>query len=284
MRKQDLNAIYQVCVFGPIWKQDGRSPGLWLADTFLTSPLKLLNGIQRNLTGSKISTSSSRFVFFGPIGTPNGRPGFWLVETFFIFFSETTERNLTNIDRKQNLNILYQVCVFQADLKTKMAARPLIGWHFRLLLWNHWTEINETWREDFNILLQVCDFRADRKTKMTAPASDWLRHFRLFHWINESEFNEKWQEGKAQRPLPSLCFSSRSKKPRWPSRSPIRWDMFDLFFWDHWTEFKILDRKPGLNVVYRVCFSCRSENQDGIPGRSFNRGGALYSGAHYVFL
>ena len=39
-------------------KQDGR-PGLWLTETFSTSPLKLLNGIQRNLTGIKISTSST---------------------------------------------------------------------------------------------------------------------------------------------------------------------------------------------------------------------------------
>ena len=34
---------------------------------FFTSPLKPLKGIQRNLRGSKISTSSTNFVFFGPI-------------------------------------------------------------------------------------------------------------------------------------------------------------------------------------------------------------------------
>ena len=45
-----------------------RSPGLWLARTFSTSLLKPLNGIKRNLTGSKISTSSTKFVFLGPIG------------------------------------------------------------------------------------------------------------------------------------------------------------------------------------------------------------------------
>ena len=44
-------------------KQDG-CPGLWLAETLQTSPLKPLNWIQRNLTGSKISTSSTNFVFF----------------------------------------------------------------------------------------------------------------------------------------------------------------------------------------------------------------------------
>ena len=66
-RKQDLNVLYQVCVFpGRSEKQDGR-PGLWLAETFSTSPLKPLNGIQLNLTGNKISKSSTKFVFFGPI-------------------------------------------------------------------------------------------------------------------------------------------------------------------------------------------------------------------------
>ena len=65
--------------------------------------------------------------------------------TFNIFdFSETAERNSTKLDRKQHLNVLYQVCVFQADRKNKMAALAS-DWlrHFRLL-WNCWTEFNET--------------------------------------------------------------------------------------------------------------------------------------------
>ena len=39
------------------------------------------------------------------------------------------------LDRKQDLNVLYQVCVFGADRKNKMAA-PASDWlrHFRLLL------------------------------------------------------------------------------------------------------------------------------------------------------
>ena len=54
--------------------------------------------------------------------------------------------NSTKLDRKQEFNILYQVCVFRADRKTKMAALPSY-WlrHFRLLFCNRWTEINETW-------------------------------------------------------------------------------------------------------------------------------------------
>ena len=180
-RKQDLNVLYQVCVFRAdrknkiaalasdwprhfrlLWncwsifnttwqearsqrplpslcfsgrseKQDGR-PGLWLDETFSTSPLKALNGIQRNLTGSKISTSSTKFVFFGPIGKTRGPP--WpLIGRDIFDSSETAERYSTKLDRKQDLNVLYQVCVFRAVRKNKMAALAS-DWirHFRLLL------------------------------------------------------------------------------------------------------------------------------------------------------
>ena len=50
--------LQSLCLSDRSEKQDGR-PGLWLAETFSTSPLKPLNGIQRNLTGSKISMSST---------------------------------------------------------------------------------------------------------------------------------------------------------------------------------------------------------------------------------
>ena len=96
-RSQHPLTIY--CFLGPLLKKDGR-PGFWLAETFWTSPLKPLNQIQRNLTGSKISKSSSKFIFLGLIG------------------------------------------------KNKIAA-PASDClrHFRLLLWNHWREFNETWQE-----------------------------------------------------------------------------------------------------------------------------------------
>ena len=132
---------------GRFEKQDGR-PGLWLAETFSTSSLKPLNRIQRNLTGSKISTSFTKFVFFGPIRKTRWPPWPLIGWDIFDFFSETAERNLTKLDRMQDLNVLYQVCVFRANRKNKMAALSS-DWlrHFRLLLWNHWTEFNETWQE-----------------------------------------------------------------------------------------------------------------------------------------
>ena len=61
--------------------------------------------------------------------------------TFYIFdFFETSEPNSAKLDRKQDLNVLYQVCVFWADRKNKMAV-------LASLLWNHWTEFKENWQK-----------------------------------------------------------------------------------------------------------------------------------------
>ena len=111
-----------LCFLGRSEKQDGRL-GLWLAETFSTSPLKPMNGIQWNLTGSKIFMSSTKFVFFGLIG--------WDI---LDFSSETAERNSMKLDRKQDLNVLYQVCGFWADQKNRMAALANLSkrWHIVL--------------------------------------------------------------------------------------------------------------------------------------------------------
>ena len=58
--------------------------------------------------------SSTKFVFLGPIGKIRWPP-LPLIGWDIFDFSETAERNSTKLDRKQDLNIFYQVCVFQAD-------------------------------------------------------------------------------------------------------------------------------------------------------------------------
>ena len=89
-----------LCFSGQSEKQDGR-PGLWLAETFFTSSLKPLNGIQQNLAGSEISTPFTKFVFFGLIKKKqDGRPGLWLAETFStspLKLLNWIQRNLTGI-------------------------------------------------------------------------------------------------------------------------------------------------------------------------------------------
>ena len=168
-------------------KQDGR-PGLWLADTFLTSPLKHLNRIQRNLTESKISTSSTKFVFFGLIRKTRWPPWPLIGWDIFDFSSETAERNSMILDRNQDLKVLYQVCVFRPIRKTRWPPWSLIGWD--ISQFSSETDEQNLTKQDLKVLYQVCLFRADRKNKMTALASNWLRHFRLLLWNIWTEFKE----------------------------------------------------------------------------------------------
>ena len=150
-------------------------------------------------------------MFFGPIGKTRWPPWPLIGWDIFDFSSETAERNSTKLDRKQDLNVLYQVCVFGPIGKTRWPPWPLIGWDI-FDFSSETAERNSTKldrKQDLNVLYQVCVFRANRKNKMAALASDWLRHFWLLLWNRRTEFNETWQEARSERPLPSLCFSGR---------------------------------------------------------------------------
>ena len=92
--------------------------------------------------------SSTKFVFFLLIGKTRWPSWLLIGWDIFDFSSETTDQNSKKLKWKQDLNVLYQVCVFRADRKNKMAALPS-DWlrHFRLFLWNCWMEFTKTWQE-----------------------------------------------------------------------------------------------------------------------------------------
>ena len=50
-------------------------------------------------------------------------------------FSETAKRNLPTLDRKQEINVFYQVCVLW-DLSKEQDSRPASDWqkYFRIFL------------------------------------------------------------------------------------------------------------------------------------------------------
>ena len=258
-RKQDLNVLYQVCVFRAnqknkiaalasdwlrhsrllVWnrwttfnktwqkarsqrllptlcfsglseKQDGR-PGLWLAETFSTSPLKPLNRFQWNLTGSKISTSSTKFVFFGLIRKTRWPPCPLIGWDIFDFSSETAERNSTKLDRKQDLNVLYQVCVFWADGKNEMAAL----------------------------------------------ASDWLRHFRTSPLNPLNRIQQNLTGGKISMSSTKFVFFGPNRKTRWLPQPLIGCDIFDFSSETAEQNSTKLDRncwqEARSHVFYQVC-------------------------------
>ena len=225
-----------LCFSGRSEKQDGR-PGLWLAETFSTSTLKPLNRIQWNLIGSKISTPSTKFVFFGLLGNTKWPPWLLIGWDIFDFPSETAEhiqRNFTG----SKLPMPSTTFVFFRQIGKKMAALAS-DWlrHLRLPLWNRERNLTKLDRlQDLNALYLVCVFQVDRKNKMAALAYDLLRHFQIFLWNRWIEFNKSWQEARSQHPLPGLRFSGWSEKQE--SR-PVLWLMrhFLLLLWNRWTEF-----------------------------------------------
>ena len=75
-------------------------PGLWLAETFSTSPLNPLNGIKRNLTG--ISAFSTKCVFVWPTGKiQDGHPASdWLRYFWFLLRNSRTELNETWLEAR----------------------------------------------------------------------------------------------------------------------------------------------------------------------------------------
>ena len=242
-----------LCFSGRSEKQDGR-PGLWLAETFSTSPLKRLNGIWWNLTGSKILTSSTKFVFFGLIGKTRWPPWSLIGWDIFDFASETAERNSTKLDRKQDLNVLYQVWVFRADRKNKMATLAS-DWlrHFRLLLWNRWTELNETLQEARSQcpLPSLCFL--GRSEKQDGRPGFWLAE--TFSTSPLKLLNGIWWNLTGSKILMSFTkfvFFEPIGKTRWPPWPLIGLDIFDISSETAERPATKLDRKKDLNVLYQV--------------------------------
>ena len=97
-------------------KQDSRPVTDWLRHFRL---LLWNNWTEFNETWQKASSQRPlpSLCFSGWSKKQYGRPGLWLAETYFDFSSETTERNSAKLDRKQDLNVLYQVWKYSNDLE-----------------------------------------------------------------------------------------------------------------------------------------------------------------------
>ena len=74
-------------------------------------------------------------------------------------------------EKHKRLNVFYQVCVFRADPKNKMAALAS-DWLRQSSETAEWNSTQLDRKQDLNVLFQVCVFGADRKNKMAALASD----------------------------------------------------------------------------------------------------------------
>ena len=199
--------------------------------------------------------SSTKFVFFGPIGKIIWLPCPLIGWDIFDFSSKTTEWNSMKLDRKLDHNVLYQVCVFGPIEKNKMAAITS-DWltHFRLLHWNCWTELNETWQEarSQHPLPSLCFSSWSEKTRWSPwPLIGWD----IFDFSSETiEWNSTklYRKQEISTSSTKFGFSGRLKKTRWLPRPLIGWNIFDFSETPKRNSTK-LDRKQDLNVLYQVC-------------------------------
>ena len=113
----------------------------------------------------------------------------------------TAERKFNKTWQEARSQRPLQLLCFRTDRKNKMAALAS-DWlkYFQLLLWNRWTEFNETGSKISTSLYNFCVFWTDRKNKMAALAFYWLRLFGFLFWNRWTEFNETWQDARFQRP------------------------------------------------------------------------------------
>ena len=225
-----------LCFWGRSEKQDGR-PGLWLAETFSTSPLKPLNGIQQNLTGSKISTISTKFVFFGRIGKTRWPPWPLIGWDIFDFSSETAERNSTKLDRKQDLNNLYQVCVFWSIRKTRWPPWPLIGWD--IFDFSSKTAEQNSMKldrkQELNVLYQVVFFRRIRKTRWPPqPLIGWD----IFDFSSETaEWNSMKFDKKQDLNVIYQVYVCQADRKSKMAVLASDWLRHFRLLWNRWMEF-----------------------------------------------
>ena len=161
-RKQDLNRqrpLPSWCFLGLSEKQDGR-PGLWLAETFSTSPLKL----KETWHEQDPNVFYQVCVYLGQSEKQDSCPGLWLAETFSTSPLKPLNGNQRNLTGSQISKSSTKFVFFGLIGRTRWPPRPLIGWgtfdEKGLLLWNFWTEFNA---EDPNRPLPSKCLLADQK-------------------------------------------------------------------------------------------------------------------------
>ena len=180
----------------------------------ISTSLKPLNRIQGNLTESKITTSYTKFVFFGSIVKISWRPWPLVGLDIYDFSSKIVKRDLTKLDGKKDLKVLSRVCVcvFGLIAKPRLPPYPLIGWD----LFEFSSETAEEnlmkidKKQNGNVLYLVCVFGLNGKPRCRYGL--WLASWDSFNISSETDEQnstklDRKQFARSHRSLPSLCFS-----------------------------------------------------------------------------
>ena len=158
----------------------------------------------------------------------------------FDFFSETAERNSTKLDRKQDLNVLYQVFFFFGPIrKTRWPPWPLIGWDifdfFSETFERNSTKLDR--KQDLNVFYQVVFFGPIAKTRWPPwPLIGWdiLDFFSEIAERNSTKLDRK----QTLNVLYQICVFRADRKHKMAALTSDWLRNFRLLWWNRWMEFK----------------------------------------------
>ena len=145
---------------------------------------------------------------------------------------------------------------------------PLICWNiFRLLFHNRWMDFDETWQEaspQHHLSSLVFFVPIGNPRWPPWPLIGW-NIFRLLHnrWMELTKLDKK----QVLNALYQVCVFVPIVNPRWPPWPLIGWNIFRLLLHNRWMDFdETWQEASPQRPLSSLCFSCRSEIQDGRPG------------------
>ena len=211
--------------------------------------------------------SSSKFVFLGRSEYQDGRPASDYAGTFskLDLFSETAERNLTNLDLKQELNILFKVCVFGSIGKSRWPTGLRLAETFST---SYLQPLNWIWRNltgsKNSIFSTKCVFFGFSNRPENQDGCPWLAEFSATAERNLMKLDRK-QEHNVHCKI--LGFFENQDG---------RHGLIDSYIFDF--SSKIAERmwwnlagSKNSNSCTSWSFSNRSENQDDRPASDWQR-------------
>ena len=194
-------------------------------------------------------------------------------------FSETAEWTLTNLDRKQELAILYQVCVFLTDRETKMVARPLIGWD--IFDFSETAERNETKlyrKQELSVLYQpnLC-FSDWVENQDGRPGLRFAETFSTLPLKPLDGICRNLTEARTQCPLPSSCFFLAGLKTTMAALSSNRVSHSGFSSETAERNLRKLDRKQELSSFVNILSAATGREAENVRNSHSIRG---QSGRH----
>ena len=192
------------------------------------------------------------------------RPRLWLAKHFLTSPLKPLNGIQLNFTM-QDLNTLYQVCVFGPIWKSRWPPWSLIGWDIfdfsSETAGQNLTKLDK--KQDLNVLFRDCVFGPIRKTRWPPWFFNGWYIFLLFLWNCWKKFNETWQEARSKRPLYQVCSFRDDERNKMTALGFYWMRHFRLLFWNHWREFNETLREARSQCpVPSLCFSGRSEKQD----------------------